>query len=123
MTDEIKLAGQWLADNQFRMTQIYNVVNDDGSKAPEGIKGFLTGWLACTENAAATQWVSVEDRLPEDGQTVIASHKNGITEAYYTKDRKFHEPYYGQTCGDYFDSVTYWSPLPEPPEKKEDGDG
>ena len=49
--EEIQRAGRWLADNPFRMTMIHNHV---GEKAPAGIRGFITGWVACAENTRAT---------------------------------------------------------------------
>lgn len=61
-----------------------------------------------------SEWISVKDRLPEDGETVL-TFKNGITEVQvYEKKRN------GWIRGNWFWSmatVSHWMPLPEPPEE------
>lgn len=60
-------------------------------------------------------WISVKDRLPEDGETVL-TFKNGITEVQvYEKKRN------GWIRGNWFWSmatVSHWMPMPEPPEEE-----
>ena len=58
------------------------------------------------------QWISVKDRLPEEGQSVLTC-KNGICDIQtYEKRRN------GWLCKGWFWSmatVTHWMPLPQPP--------
>ena len=78
---------------------------------------FLAGYQA------AQQWINVKDRLPEDGIPVLAfvfdTMEVGYIEMLITDDHEFH------WIGDhnYIDkghrAVTYWMPLPKPPEAKE----
>lgn len=67
------------------------------------------------------EWISVEDRLPEDGIEVLAytiAHsvrvlkRNNLMDDWDVTDRK-------NACirSDY---VTHWMPLPEPPEVADD---
>ena len=61
------------------------------------------------------EWISVKDRLPEDGVRVLAAHDDGVVRigicrggfpAVMSKKR---EKAFG------FAEVTHWMPLPEPP--------
>lgn len=73
------------------------------------------------------KWISVKDKLPEDGTDVIVCTEGGrvVTLRYYdgfncTKNYKT-----GEICkGNEFKDVTHWMPLPEPPKvewvKKDD---
>ena len=66
------------------------------------------------------EWISVNDRLPEDGENVIACDKErAVCEAIYDKDGKF---YWSGFWGDWCDvlEATHWMPLPEPPKEEED---
>lgn len=62
------------------------------------------------------KWISVNDRLPEDGESVL-TYKNGIVDVkVYQKNRK------GWIKGNCFWSmatITNWMPLPEPYEGEE----
>lgn len=65
------------------------------------------------------EWISVEERLPEDGgEALIYGDKVGIYTAYYDLDYGFYG--FGDpdecSCIDNSD-VTHWMPLPEPPKK------
>jgi len=65
-------------------------------------------------NRRASGWISVEERLPEDGGLVLvhggcAYCKNG--EWMSVMDEGYRRP---QTI---LWTVTHWMPLPEPPEK------
>lgn len=63
------------------------------------------------------EWISVNDRLPEDGQKVITT-KNGVFEIQRYEKRR--NGWISQN--NWFWSmamVSHWMPLPEPP-KKED---
>ena len=57
-----------------------------------------------------TDWISVEDRLPDDFESVLAFRPNAVFDAMRVqmfKNGKFNGLY----------KVTYWQPLPpEPPQ-------
>jgi hypothetical protein len=64
------------------------------------------------------EWVSVEDRLPEEGQVVsIWSEQHGFQSKYYltvySESNKFFEPF--QSGISVIRDVTHWQPLPQPP--------
>ena len=56
--------------------------------------------------ALSPQWISVEDRLPEESQTVLAIFDHGDKKeiALATLDRWWK-----------VNSITHWMPLPQPP--------
>ena len=71
------------------------------------------------------KWISVEDRLPKDGQDGVCADSFGMMALMLCWDNKIVES--GNFCGrdfqhangdmDYHDEpkVTHWMPLPEPP--------
>jgi hypothetical protein len=48
----------------------------------------------------AQEWISVEDRLPEEGEHILVCYSDGWICDQYTP---------------FDDGVTHWMPLPEPP--------
>jgi hypothetical protein len=73
------------------------------------------------------EWISVEDRLPEDGTRVLCWYQ------YYHYGKEAITPEYGigyywkgwggeVACGKDC-KVLYWMPLPEPPKGGQDNDG
>lgn len=58
---------------------------------------------------AAQQWISVKDRLPEDGVEVLVV-SDGETGASWHEAGEF-----GWAIGG---TVTHWAPLPKPPEEE-----
>jgi hypothetical protein len=60
------------------------------------------------------EWISVKDRLPEEGANVLIYNKEylhkGLIETDYYENNRFR----------YFrDTVTHWMPLPSPPNAEE----
>ena len=82
----------------------------------DGITGctreeFFADFIACN-GVTVQEWISVKDRLPEDGQSVLTC-KNGICAIQTYEARRN-----GWLCNGWFWSmatVTYWMPLPQPP--------
>lgn len=59
-----------------------------------------------------SEWVSVDDKLPDEDENVLAgNYPFGIIHINRLIDKKNSKWLYG--------SITHWMPLPEPP--KEDG--
>ena len=61
------------------------------------------------------EWISVDDRLPEDGVRVLAAHDDGVVRIGICRGCfpavmcKKHEKAFG------FAEVTHWMAIPEPP--------
>ena len=64
-------------------------------------------------NTRVDGWISVEDRLPEEGEMVLmfSKFKNYHMGWYDKKQCKFYSEGYSVKQG----MVTHWRPLPEPP--------
>ena len=60
--------------------------------------------------ASAPKWISVEDRLPEQGEEAICIAADGdMMIGKYTE--------WGWMFPCYFEDLTHWMPIPEPPEE------
>lgn len=61
------------------------------------------------------EWISVEDRLPVDGSTVVACGKNFIGEFYFNNGLFYHPCCEGDSSYDQgiIDSIDSWMPSPE----------
>lgn len=67
------------------------------------------------------KWISVEDRLPENQQEVLAcrGHHSGLMNTYtYCGNNEWEDDYgyWGRTDDE---GITHWMPLPTPPTEKE----
>jgi hypothetical protein len=60
------------------------------------------------------QWISVNDRLPEDGQSVLVHYVDGWMPVAHLLNGKWYQSG-GETS---WLSVTHWMPLPEPPKEE-----
>ena len=70
---------------------------------------------------AGPKWISVEERLPVIGETVLAFRGDFMEVLVYDKHHGQEEFYYMDECGYWQEafrpSVTHWMPLPEPPKE------
>lgn len=66
--------------------------------------------------AAQPKWISVKDRLPEEGETVLCYYESDLI-GVCTRLHKIWEDSYGYWESD--DAITHWMPLPEPPNEVE----
>ena len=64
-------------------------------------------------------WVSVKDRLPEDGQEVFAYCSEADSFEMLVL-RCLSENMWINRALDIYENVTHWMPLPEPPKENED---
>lgn len=72
---------------------------------------------------AIPEWISVNDRLPEANERVLATDGEYIGEAYMQANTEFMRDFgvYAATwILIYGTNVTHWMPLPEPPKKEEE---
>lgn len=88
-------------------------VNQEDTGSDTFAHGLRNGFLAGYQ-AAAPQWISVKDRLPEDISEVLIAFGGGVSIACYGGD--WRHPVYPMLP---LLSVTHWMPLPKPP--KEEG--
>jgi hypothetical protein len=77
----------------------------------DAIKNAFEKYVDCIEETfTKTDWVSVDERLPEQESRVLFCLKGGAMIAGYFFENHF---YSGDSyC---FKTVTHWQPLPEPP--------
>ena len=66
------------------------------------------------------EWVSIDDRLPEEGEYVLCSLKGfnyggNIQVCKFVPADKFKDKPYFEHFRNGFPSVTHWMPLPQPP--------
>lgn len=65
--------------------------------------------------AAVPKWVSVEERLPEQGERVLVSNGGFICESYLSQSGKWQRGGVDM----FFMTPTHWMPLPKPPKEVE----
>ena len=80
----------------------------------ERLRSFQYGYRAGYQ-AAAPQWISVKDRLPDSTPIVLAMCIDGYELAYYGN---YGKGQWTNTLGTEHLNVTHWMPLPKPPEEK-----
>ena len=80
-------------------------------------------WLMKCLNEAPTltppnEWVSVEERLPEPGERVLATDCGFVGEFYINKRGKWQR--YNVNCSELLMAldILYWMPLPAPPNRR-----
>lgn len=120
ITDHFEKQGYKLSDVEILHEQIFHpdMISYTKSKVLKFAELYATQQQSI---ATGEKWVSVEDRLPENGQTVIAlTEQDTIKFAVFTK-RTF-ERWADVATGERtfvlsYSHVTHWQPLPQPPTK------
>ena len=87
------------------------------NKYPTGVyclQHVQDAWQTWQARAAQSEWISVEERLPETEGYVIVAWANGYVElSRCTRDKYSHG---GSWHPDFIpDDITHWQPLPKPP--------
>ena len=59
--------------------------------------------------SAGPKWISVEERLPLEGEDVLAWETHGFAFVDHQRNGKW------VICDDVIGGITHWMPLPEPP--------
>lgn len=69
-------------------------------------------------HAPPNEWVSVEERLPEPGERVLATDCGFVGEFYINKRGQWQR--YNVNCSELLMAldILYWMPLPAPPERR-----
>ena len=98
---------------------LIDVIADAKRTDPE--TGSFVGWLAdCLVEylKQPNEWVSVEDRLPEPGERVLATDCGFVGEFYINKRGKWQR--YNVNCSELLMAldILYWMPLPAPPARR-----
>lgn len=66
-----------------------------------------------------TEWISVKDSLPNEGERVLVHLRNNYIEVGYYEQSRYANDYEGfqlpYGCIG-ISEITHWQPLPEPPE-------
>ena len=78
--------------------------------------GFNELLVACNTSMNRLRWISVEDKLPEEGELVYAIREGNVEPGIYkfmAKDQWEWAPRF-IAC---IDDITHWMPLPKPPKK------
>jgi hypothetical protein len=77
----------------------------------------IANWnLRAPVAAPVPQWISVEDRLPENGQTVIAAWLPDYPN--YSRAITYDPPTWRDGDGDQYNRPSHWMPLPAAPQPK-----
>ena len=82
----------------------------------EEIKELLANWkgtLVVGDDISLSPWISVEDKLPDDGVLVIVAYRWILGEILYSTDT-FHIDYGWED----YEDVIAWMPIPELPKEQ-----
>lgn len=100
-----------------------DLIIDAKRNEPEDVR--FSDWLAeylaghLSTITPPNEWVSVEDRLPEPGERVLATDCGFVGEFYINKRGKWQR--YNVNCFELLMAldILYWMPLPAPPGKED----
>jgi hypothetical protein len=83
----------------------------------EYYKGVIDGGFECFKSGYNyTKWVSVEDVLPNDGESVLVSTLVGGISNCFIRDNKWRYSWNSNVIDDLI-VITHWQPLPSTPTK------
>lgn len=104
-------------DGDALFDKVYEAFGDD---IDGGMANLFMGWI----NEAPTltppnEWVSVEERLPEPGERVLATDCGFVGEFYINKRGQWQR--YNVNCSELLMAldILYWMPLPKSPKEDE----
>ena len=78
-------------------------------------------WEMWQDRAAQSEWISVEERLPEEKRHYLTCHAGGVARVCQFDGKKFSYWEYDEEEWDFVEVICipdYWQPLPEPPETR-----
>ena len=78
-------------------------------------------WGMWQARAAQSEWISVEERLPEEKRHYLTCHAGGVARVCQFDGKKFSYWEYDEEEWEFVEVICipdYWQPLPEPPETR-----
>ena len=78
-------------------------------------------WKMWQARAAQSEWISVEERLPEEKRHYLTCHAGGVARVCQFDGKKFSYWEYDEEEWEFVEVICipdYWQPLPEPPEMR-----
>ena len=76
------------------------------------------GWQARAEQS---EWISVEDKLPELNKEVLVVWTDGVFGFATRIETKYHEERWNWETAAFSETITHWQPLIEPPQDNTNG--
>ena len=105
-------------DKRIMLDLIIEAKKTDPETGPfsEGLAEYLVDHLPTL--TPPNEWVSVEERLPEPGERVLATDCGFVGEFYINKRGKWQR--YNVNCSELLMAldILYWMPLPAPPDRR-----
>ena len=78
-------------------------------------------WQTWQARSAQSEWISVEERLPEEKRNYLTCHAGGVARVCQFDGKKFSYWEYDEEEWEFVEVICipdYWQPLPEPPEMR-----
>ena len=78
-------------------------------------------WKMWQARATQSEWISVEERLPEEKRNYLTCHAGGVARVCQFDGKKFSYWEYDEEEWEFVEVICipdYWRPLPEPPETR-----
>ena len=78
-------------------------------------------WKMWQARATQSEWISVEERLPEEKRHYLTCHAGGVARVCQFDGKKFSYWEYDEEEWEFVEVICipdYWQPLPEPPETR-----
>lgn len=123
--DDKKAAEEWILKEYYQGEDLMRNISETNQIWDKERRGFKAG---LQHERSKSQWISVEERLPEIGQSILVWSVRG------TKYPAEGGPELGnyqlwlwqknspeQIKDDFFGTITYWKPLSEPPAEPSGG--
>lgn len=112
---ERKAFEEWVTtlNNQTQFNRIQK--QKDGRYTYDHIEFAWQTWQA---RAAQSEWISVEERLPEEKRHYLTCHAGGVARVCQFDGKKFSYWEYDEEEWEFVEVICipdYWQPLPEPP--------
>ena len=88
----------------------------------EELQGQIDGWIEQEQKSllkSMPRWISVKERLPLRGDSVLCVGDNGISVADFVCGDKWCATPWFYVDGEQETGVTHWMPRPEPPKEDE----
>ena len=105
-----------IGDTRFPLDKYEN-----GCYCNPNAEDMFTAWCAAKSRAEQSEWISVEERLPEEKCHYLTCHAGGVARVCQFDGKKFSYWEYDDEEWEFVEVICipdYWQPLPEPPETR-----